>query len=180
MNHLESIELCIILLFISESLSPNRDICQRVIETFEGLPHRTQTVGQIDDVTYVDDSKATNLGSCIAAIEGVITQPSSRKIVLIAGGVGKDTDFGALGRTILGRVRSVVLIGRDARLIAESIPEALVVFASGVEDAVAKARKQAVSGDVVLFSPACASYDMFENFAVRGQAFTRVVESMSK
>ena len=156
------------------------DICQRVIETFEGLPHRTQTVGQIDDVTYVDDSKATNLGSCIAAIEGVITQPSSRKIVLIAGGVGKDTDFGALGRTILGRVRSVVLIGRDARLIAESIPEALVVFASGLEDAVAKARKQAVSGDVVLFSPACASYDMFENFAVRGQAFTRVVEGMSK
>ena len=136
-------------------------------------------VGVVDDVTYVDDSKATNLGSCIAAIEGVVTQPSSRKIVLIAGGVGKNANFEALGRTISGRVRSVVLIGRDAKVIAKSIPDALVVFASGLEDAVAKARMEAVSGDVVLFSPACASYDMFENFVVRGQAFTRIVEGMS-
>ena len=156
------------------------DVCQQVIRTFEGLPHRIQTVGRIDDVTYVDDSKATNLGSCIAAIEGVITQPSSRKIVLIAGGMGKGADFAALGRAIPGHVRSVVLIGRDARLIAANIPGTPVAFASDLDDAVVKARMDALPGDVVLFSPACASFDMFENFVVRGQAFTRIVEGMSK
>ena len=155
------------------------DSCRRVIETFEGLPHRVQIVGEIDGVTYVNDSKATNLGSCIAAIEGVIAKPSSRKIVLIAGGVGKGADFSKLGKTMSDRVRRAVLIGRDANIIAESIPEALVVFATDLEDALRKARNDAISGDVVLFSPACASYDMFENFAVRGEAFTRLVKGMS-
>ncbi len=164
---------------IAHCAGARAETCDRAMRTFEGLPHRVQVVGVVDDVTYVDDSKATNLGSCIAAIEGVVTQPSSRKIVLIAGGVGKNANFEALGRTISGRVRRVVLIGRDAKVIAKSIPDALVVFASGLEDAVAKARMEAVSGDVVLFSPACASYDMFENFVVRGQAFTRIVEGMS-
>ena len=79
-----------------------------------------------------------------------------------------------------GRVRRAVLIGRDASIIAESIPEALVVFATNLEDALAKARNEAIFGDVVLFSPGCASYDMFENFAVRGEAFTRLVKGMSK
>ena len=155
------------------------DDCRRVIETFEGLPHRIQIVGEIDGVTYVNDSKATNLGSCIAAIEGIIAQPSSRKIVLIAGGVGKGADFSKLRKTMLGRVRKAVLIGRDANLIAESIPEAIVVFATNLEDAVSKARNEAISGDVVLFSPACASYDMFKNFEIRGTAFTRLVKGMS-
>tara|TARA_B100000953_G_scaffold292773_1_gene280414 strand:+ start:340 stop:1650 length:1311 start_codon:yes stop_codon:yes gene_type:complete len=164
---------------IAYCASARVDTCEQAIRTFEGLPHRVQVVGVIDDVTYVNDSKATNLGSCIAALEGVITQPSSRKIVLIAGGVGKNANFSVLGRTISGRVRSVVLIGRDAKVIAKSIPEARVVFASSLEDAVVTARMEAVSGDVVLFSPACASYDMFENFVVRGQAFTRIVEGMS-
>ena len=80
---------------------------------------------------------------------------------------------------MLGRVRRAVLIGRDANLIAESIPEALVVFATNLEDAVSKARNEAISGDVVLFSPACASYDMFKNFEIRGTAFTRLVKGMS-
>jgi UDP-N-acetylmuramoylalanine--D-glutamate ligase len=74
----------------------------------------------------------------------------------------------------------VVLIGRDARLIAANIPGTPVAFASDLDDAVVKARMDALPGDVVLFSPACASFDMFENFVVRGQAFTRIVEGMSK
>ena len=165
---------------IAHSSGASFDNIRRALETFEGLPHRVQIIGSIDDVTYVDDSKATNLGSCIAAIEGLITQPSSRKIVLIAGGMGKGADFAALGRAIPGHVRTVVLIGRDARLIAANIPDTPVVFASDLDDAVVKARMDALPGDVVLFSPACASFDMFENFVVRGQAFTRIVQGMSK
>ena len=165
---------------IAHSFGASFDNIRHVLESFEGLPHRAQIVGSIDDVTYVDDSKATNLGSCIAAIEGVIKQPSSRRIVLIAGGAGKGADFAALGRAMPGHVRSVVLIGRDARLIAANIPGTPVAFASDLDDAVVKARMDALPGDVVLFSPACASFDMFENFVVRGQAFTRIVEGMSK
>jgi UDP-N-acetylmuramoylalanine--D-glutamate ligase len=140
------------------------------IRDFEALPHRLQRIAEIDGVVYVDDSKATNPGSVIAALHSY-----SQRIVLIAGGRSKGTDFAALGKTINERARAVVLIGEAADEIASKIERTIVKRASSMDDAVTQAAVLAKPGDLILLSPGCASFDMFKSAEARGDAFIRAV-----
>jgi UDP-N-acetylmuramoylalanine--D-glutamate ligase len=138
------------------------------VRDFEPLAHRLQFVAEQDGVAYVDDSKSTNPGSVVAALES-FTKP----IVLIAGGKSKRTDFRAMGEAIRKRVKAVVLIGEAAEEIATAIDSKTAARANSMDEAVAIARGLAESGDVVLLSPGCASFDMFANAEARGDAFAR-------
>lgn len=149
------------------------------LRNFSGLPHRMAWVAERDGVIYVNDSKGTNVGAAVAAIEG-----AERTVVLIAGGEGKGADFGALAAVMPGKVRHVVLIGKDAKRIAdairhvagESIP---CEFADSMHAAVWMARNAAQPGDMVLLSPACASFDMFDNYMARGDAFVEAAGAVA-
>jgi UDP-N-acetylmuramoylalanine--D-glutamate ligase len=145
------------------------------LRAFKGLPHRVENVGVIDGVTFYDDSKGTNVGSTVAALNGM-TKP----VVLIAGGIGKEQDFSPLAEPVRKRARSVVLIGKDARLIesAITIARAAVTHAGSMADAVEKAFANAVPGDAVLLSPACSSFDMFRNYNHRGEVFAQCVAEL--
>ena len=144
---------------------------------FKGLPHRLEPVGAINGVTFYDDSKGTNVGSTVAALNGM-TVP----VVLIAGGIGKEQDFSPLAEPIRKRARSVVLIGKDARLIESAITRARasIAHAGSMADAVEKAYRNAVPGDAVLLSPACSSFDMFKNYHHRGEVFAQCVRELKK
>jgi UDP-N-acetylmuramoylalanine--D-glutamate ligase len=145
------------------------------LRSFKGLPHRVERVREIGGVTYYDDSKGTNVGATIAALQGL-----GRKAVLIAGGEGKGQDFAPLGAAVAGHARAVVLIGRDAPLIAAALERSGVkpVFAGDMGDAVRQAARLAQPGDAVLLSPACASFDMFRNYAHRAEVFIEAVNEL--
>ncbi|MCQ4295736.1 UDP-N-acetylmuramoyl-L-alanine--D-glutamate ligase [Pseudomonas stutzeri] len=154
---------------------------ERMLETlrqFAGLPHRCQWVGQRGDVAYYDDSKATNVGAALAAIEGLGADIEG-KLVLIAGGDGKGADFSGLRAPIARYCRAVVLLGRDAQRLAEALAGAtILVHVASLEEAVQRAAECAEAGDAVLLSPACASLDMFKNFEERGRLFAAAVEAL--
>ncbi len=138
---------------------------------FRGLPHRTQWVAECDGVNWYDDSKGTNVGATLAALEGM-----PEPVVLIAGGKGKGADFTPLRDAVRARARAVVLIGQDAPAIAEALQDVVpVVRAAGMEQAVREARRLAQAGDSVLLSPACASFDMFSGYEERGRVFAAAV-----
>lgn len=141
------------------------------LRAYTGLPHRTQWVAQRDGVTWYNDSKGTNVGATLAALSGMPGQ-----VVLIAGGEGKGADFSPLRAIAATKARAIVLIGRDAALIEAALADAAPVYhAVSMEAAVAQARAVAQAGDAVLLSPACASFDMFDNYEHRGQVFTAAV-----
>jgi len=141
------------------------------LRRFEGLPHRMQHVATIDGVDWYDDSKGTNVGATVSAIEGL-----RRPLVLIAGGTGKGADFVALREPLSRRARAVVLIGQDAGRIAEAVEGvAPVEHAGDIDTAVERAAALARSGDAVLLSPACASFDQFRDYRARGEAFVAAV-----
>ncbi len=141
---------------------------------FRGLPHRCEPVRELDGIRWVNDSKGTNVGATVAALEG-----ADAPVVLIAGGDGKGADFSLLRDPVARRARAVVLIGRDARLIAAALGTAVTVrFADNMADAVAVARTLARPGDMVLLSPACASFDMFSDYEERGDVFRAAVEAL--
>jgi UDP-N-acetylmuramoylalanine--D-glutamate ligase len=144
------------------------------LEAFRGLAHRMEFVSRFRDVTWYDDSKGTNVGATLAAVQGV-TQP----LVLIAGGDGKGQDFAPLAAALKG-ARGVVLLGKDAQLIADAIADRVPVrHVKDMEAAVQAAAGLARPGDVVLLSPACSSLDMFENFEHRGRAFAAAVRRLA-
>ncbi|WP_332822865.1 UDP-N-acetylmuramoyl-L-alanine--D-glutamate ligase [Stutzerimonas kunmingensis] len=148
------------------------------LRQFVGLPHRCQWVGQRGDVSYYDDSKATNVGAALAAIEGLGADIDG-KLVLIAGGDGKGADFSALRAPIARYCRAVVLLGRDAQRLADALADATtLVHVATLGEAVQRAAECAEAGDVVLLSPACASLDMFKNFEERGRLFAAAVEAL--
>lgn len=148
------------------------------IREFGGLPHRCQWVATKNGVDYYNDSKGTNVGATMAAIDG-LGQRLAGRIVLIAGGVGKGADFGLLVPVVKKWVRTLVLIGQDANRIASHFAADIqVVFAADMQLAVAVAQQHAQAGDAVLLSPACASFDMFDNFQHRGQVFMKIVENL--
>ena len=150
------------------------DTMVAVAKTFKGLPHRCQPVGVHGGVSYIDDSKGTNVGATVAALESLA--PAGGKLVLIAGGDGKGADFSALAGPVSTFCRAVVLIGRDAHRIAAVLNDRVaLVMATDMADAVRKAAQQALAGDRVLLSPACASFDMFRNYEERGHIFAREV-----
>ena len=145
------------------------------LQQFKGLPHRLENVGVINGITFFDDSKGTNVGSTVAALNGM-TMPT----VLIAGGIGKEQDFSPLSEPVRKRARAVVLIGKDARLIESAITSARIstVHAASMQEAVEAAYSCASQGDAVLLSPACASFDMFKNYHHRGEVFADCVRAL--
>lgn len=148
-----------------------------VARHFPGLPHRCEFIRQLDGVDYINDSKGTNVGASVAAIESLA--PADGKVVLIAGGEGKGADFSPLEAPALLHCRAVVLIGRDAGQIAEALGNGVDQHrAQTLADAVALARSLAQPGDRVLLSPACASFDMFRDYGDRGDQFRALVEAL--
>jgi UDP-N-acetylmuramoylalanine--D-glutamate ligase len=143
------------------------------LRAFRGLPHRCERIASALGVGWINDSKGTNVGATVAALGGF---GAETPVVLIAGGDGKGADFAPLRAAVARHARAVVLIGRDGQRIAEAIEGAAPVeFARDLDDAVARARTRARRGDTVLFSPACASFDMFTDYEARGEAFVRAV-----
>jgi UDP-N-acetylmuramoylalanine--D-glutamate ligase len=150
-----------------------------VLRSYRGLPHRCQHVRRLDGVDFYDDSKGTNVAAAVAALRGLAPEGAGR-IVLIAGGLAKETDFAPLAAELRRTGRAAVLIGSSAGLLAQALEGALpLARAEGMEPAVAAARALARTGDVVLLSPACASFDMFRNYAERGEAFARAVRALA-
>ncbi|KTD22193.1 UDP-N-acetylmuramoylalanine--D-glutamate ligase [Legionella lansingensis] len=156
----------------------DRQYIVSVLQSFSGLPHRCQWVRTLDNVDWINDSKGTNIGATISAISG-IGGSMQGKIVLIAGGQGKGADFTPLRTPVTDYVRTVVLIGEDADKIANALDDVVPVLrASSLDGAVTLAKQQAKPGDVVLLSPACASFDMFRDFNHRGEAFSHLVGNL--
>jgi len=148
------------------------------ITEFSGLPHRCQWVANIDGVDFYNDSKGTNVGATVAAIEG-LGEHISGHIVLIAGGIAKGADFAALVPAMNKWGKAVILIGQDAAEMASYFDtEIQTYFANDMPDATRVALQQSATGDAVLLSPACASFDMFENFQHRGFAFMESVGTL--
>jgi UDP-N-acetylmuramoylalanine--D-glutamate ligase len=149
------------------------------LKTFAGLVHRCQWLRELNGVNYYDDSKATNVGAALAAIEGLGADIDG-KLVLIAGGDGKGADFTPLKAPVAAHCRAVVLLGRDADLLAATFGDSVpLVRVTTLEEAVQRAAEIAQRGDAVLLSPACASLDMFKNFEERGQLFALAVGDLS-
>lgn len=143
----------------------------RAIRRFVGLPHRMQKVAEIAGITWVNDSKATNIGACVAALEGYL-----HKVILIAGGDAKGADMADLVAVVKEKAKSVVLMGKDAGLIKTALNGCVPVYeVNNMSEAVATAAKLAEAGDSVLLSPACASLDQYKNYQERGDKFAEAV-----
>ncbi|MGQ9659254.1 MAG: UDP-N-acetylmuramoyl-L-alanine--D-glutamate ligase [Thermochromatium sp.] len=151
------------------------------LRAFSGLPHRSEFVAERMGARWYDDSKGTNPGATIAALEGLAPEDGIGRVVLIAGGDGKGADFTPLRAAVERTARAVILIGRDAPLIASVLDGAVpLIRAADMETAVALAAKWVKPGDCVLLSPACASFDMFDNYAHRGQVFAEAVRRLPR
>ncbi|MBW7472914.1 UDP-N-acetylmuramoyl-L-alanine--D-glutamate ligase [Marinobacter sp. M216] len=148
-----------------------------VARRFPGLPHRCEFIRQVGGVDYINDSKGTNVGASVAAIESLA--PERGKVVLIAGGDGKGADFAPLQAPVLLHCRALVLIGQDAGQVAEAIGNGVDShIARSLAEAVTIASGLAQDGDRVLLSPACASFDMFRDYGDRGDQFRTLVEAL--
>lgn len=147
------------------------------LASFKGLPHRFETVARLQGVTFVNDSKATNLGATVAALAGM---PADNQVVLIAGGDAKGVDLSPLAVLFAGRVKYLVTLGMDGPQLMDIAATAGVDAEASqtMPDAVAAAWRAASPQDTVLLSPACASLDMFDNFAARGAAFSSAVRGL--
>jgi len=151
----------------------------QALRNFGGLVHRCQWLRERNGVSYYDDSKATNVGAALAAIEG-LGEDIPGQLVLIAGGDGKGADFSALKNPVATHCRAVVLLGRDAELLATTFGDSVpLIRVKTLEEAVQRAAECAQEGDAVLLSPACASLDMFKNFEERGRVFAQAVGDLS-
>ena len=167
-NALDALALC---RAIGLPLAPLLD----ALRAFKGLPHRVEPVAEINGVIYYDDSKGTNVGATVAALQGL-----GRPAVLIAGGEGKEQDFAPLRPAVEQHARAVVLIGRDAGKIKIALLGCgiTVVHAHDMNDAVRQSAELAQPGDAVLLSPACASFDMFHNYKHRAEIFVAAVQEI--
>ena len=148
------------------------------LREYRGEPHRVESVAVVNGVEYFDDSKGTNVGATVAALSGL---GAERKLVVILGGVGKDQDFSPLADPVLRYARAVILIGRDAPLIKAALINSATVLlgAESMREAVSMAAEQAKPGDAVLMSPACASFDMFDNYEHRAREFCEAVQGLA-
>jgi UDP-N-acetylmuramoylalanine--D-glutamate ligase len=149
------------------------------LREYRGEPHRVEPIALVDDVEYFDDSKGTNVGATVAALTGL---GEERRVVVILGGEGKGQDFEPLAAPVARYARAVVLIGRDAPLIAEALASTGVslVRADSMHEAVERAAARANPGDAVLLSPACASFDMFRDYAHRAEVFREAVQALAE
>ncbi len=165
-------------LALGSALDLKLDAMCTVLRGFGGLPHRTQYVGEHGGVRWYNDSKGTNVGACVAALNG-LAQADDSRTVLIAGGDCKGAAFDELVPAVVAHTRAVVLIGRDAADIAAAIGGRVPVHhAADMDDAVRQAAGLAHAGDRVLLSPACASLDMFSDYMQRGEVFVAAVRGL--
>jgi UDP-N-acetylmuramoylalanine--D-glutamate ligase len=148
------------------------------LREYTGEPHRLSSVAVLNDVEYFDDSKGTNVGATVAAINSL---GAERKLVVILGGDGKGQDFSPLGDPLKRHARALVLIGRDAALLSGALraDELHIQHAKDMAEAVALAAQAAHTGDAVLLSPACASLDMYTNYVARAHAFVQAVQQLA-
>jgi len=159
---------------LADALQLPRAAALDELREFPGLPHRMQWIAERGGVRYIDDSKGTNVGATLAAVDGL-----PGPLVVIAGGDGKGQDFAPLAPTFRAKVKHAVLIGRDARTIGQALGGACELsYADSLPQAVAAAATAASSGDTVLLSPACASLDMFRDYAHRGDVFAAAARSL--
>jgi UDP-N-acetylmuramoylalanine--D-glutamate ligase len=172
-NHLNVLAALALL----EPLALDANAVHRTATAFTGLAHRMEWIIAIKGVDFIDDSKATNVGAVVAALEGL-----GRKAVLIAGGDGKGQDFSPLRAPVAAAARAVVLIGRDAEKIAAVLTGAgvPVVHCASLPQAVRTAATLAQRGDAVLLSPACASLDMFRNYVHRSEVFVQTAKELAR
>jgi UDP-N-acetylmuramoylalanine--D-glutamate ligase len=149
------------------------------LREYRGEPHRVEPVAIVHEVEFFDDSKGTNVGATVAALQGL---GADRRVVVILGGEGKGQDFTPLAEPVKRFARGVVLIGRDAPIIREALKGTDVAMhdATDMHDAVEQAAAMARSGDAVLMSPACASFDMFDNYGHRAEVFVLAVASLAE
>ncbi len=153
------------------------DAMLATLKAFAGLRHRCEFVAEKNGVEFYNDSKGTNIGATLAAIQGLARDP--QQLIIILGGEGKGQDFTELTPALRAINSKVILIGRDAPIIAESIGSAAtIIYAGSMQDAVNKAFAAANPGDAVLLSPACASFDMFKNYEDRGEKFCLAVQEL--
>ena len=152
-----------------------RDAMLSVLQRFPGLPHRCQWIRERQGVIWYNDSKATNVGAALAAIQGI----PARKLVLIAGGQGKGQDFTPLRDAVTEHCRAIVLLGEDAARLQQDLADTVsLIMVSSMSEAVTEAAKLAQADDAVLLSPACASFDMFSSYVQRGENFIQAVEAL--
>jgi UDP-N-acetylmuramoylalanine--D-glutamate ligase len=146
------------------------------LREYRGEPHRVELVSTVAGVEYYDDSKGTNVGATVAALNG-LGREGQAQLLLIAGGDGKGQDFTPLAQPVARHARAVLLIGRDAPAIRAALAQSGIelIDCATLEDAVARAADLAQPGDAVLLSPACASLDMFRNYAHRSEVFIEAV-----
>ena len=149
------------------------------LRDYHGEPHRVQSIAIVKDVEYVDDSKGTNVGATVAALNGLGSNDSGKRIWLIAGGEGKGQDFSPLREPALRFVKGAFLIGKDGDAIGEALGSGIQsTYCGDLKSAVQAAASQAISGDLVLLSPACASLDQFHDYIERAQVFAAEVEEL--
>ena len=163
-------------LALADAAGIAREASLAALKEFAGLPHRTEWVAERNGVIYINDSKATNVGATAAAVTG-FDQP----LVLIAGGVGKGQDFAPLKTSLKARAKAVVLLGHDAELIGQALGDEVAQYrVASMSEAVSRATELAECGDVVLLSPACASFDQYQGFEARGEDFARCVAQLGE
>ncbi len=166
-------------LALGDAIGLPRSAMLNALTSFSGLPHRCQWLRRVHGVDYYNDSKGTNVGASIVAIES-LGELIKGKLILIAGGVDKGADFAIMAPVVEKFVKLAILIGRDAKHIAAAVKNSIdVVFANSLQEAVTIAAQKANEGDAVLLSPACASFDMFNDFTHRGRVFTETVEALA-
>lgn len=162
-------------LALGQAAGLSMDAMLHTLEVFPGLPHRTQWVASINGVDWFNDSKATNVGAAQAAINGI----EARHLILIAGGQGKGQDFMPLKETVKEKVSTVILMGEDRQLLEKALADSTeMIIVNSMNEAVNKAASIAQKGDVVLLSPACASFDMFSGYEERGNVFIKAVKEV--
>ena len=159
---------------MSEALQLDQSACLNALREFAGLPHRSEWIADVKGVRYIEDSKGTNVGATLAAVNGM-----QGPLIVIAGGQGKGQDFAPLAGSFRGKVRHVVLLGQDAAQLDSVLREVCSTErVESMQQAVQAAARIAQAGDTVLLSPACASLDMFRDYAHRGAVFAEAVRGL--
>ncbi len=159
---------------LCQSFNVSAEHFVHVAKTFDGLPHRAQLVGCYEGVAWINDSKGTNVGATLMAIESIGGQTRGQ-LILIAGGVGKDANFSNLRPAVEGFCRHTILFGRDQAKIEHCLEGLPLTRVTDLKEAVNLAKSLVSEEDCVLFSPACASFDQFANYAQRGEVYTQLI-----
>lgn len=160
---------------LADCLGNPREATLEALRSFKGLPFRCQLVGEKDGVQFFNDSKATNVGSTLAALNG-LAGSDAKNLILLVGGQGKEQDFSPLTEAVQRVCKSVFAYGEDKALLKEALP--MADLKQTLAEAFAEACANAEAGDSILLSPACASFDQFKNFEARGDAFNDLVEGV--